>query len=88
MPFDLLKKKLMSRLDSMGIRVLKVYEEVSGIVAGAVIHFESSFYYSSILTLLYFIGVVIYTCRWIVTKHRTEKPSIRCCSQYGASCHR
>ncbi|KAJ4768324.1 Lycopene epsilon cyclase [Rhynchospora pubera] len=27
MPFDLLKKKLMSRLDSMGIRVLKVYEE-------------------------------------------------------------
>lgn len=28
MPFDLLKKKLMSRLDAMGVRVLKVYEEV------------------------------------------------------------
>lgn len=27
MPFDLLKKKLMSRLDAMGVRVLKVYEE-------------------------------------------------------------
>nr|KJB54410.1 hypothetical protein B456_009G032900 [Gossypium raimondii] len=27
MPFDLLKKKLMSRLESMGIRILKVYEE-------------------------------------------------------------
>ncbi|ONK76563.1 uncharacterized protein A4U43_C03F29620 [Asparagus officinalis] len=27
MPFDLLKKKLMSRLKAMGVRVLKVYEE-------------------------------------------------------------
>nr|WPR11960.1 lycopene epsilon cyclase [Crocus sativus] len=27
MPFDLLKKRLMSRLEAMGIRVLKVYEE-------------------------------------------------------------
>ncbi|CAL9071737.1 unnamed protein product [Musa textilis] len=27
MPFDLLKRKLMSRLDTMGIKVLKVYEE-------------------------------------------------------------
>ncbi|KAF6152311.1 hypothetical protein GIB67_005965 [Kingdonia uniflora] len=27
MPFDLLKKKLMSRLETMGIRVIKVYEE-------------------------------------------------------------
>ncbi|KAJ6794723.1 lycopene epsilon cyclase, chloroplastic [Iris pallida] len=27
MPFDLLKKKLMSRLEAMGVRVLKVYEE-------------------------------------------------------------
>ncbi|XP_074578739.1 lycopene epsilon cyclase, chloroplastic [Curcuma longa] len=27
MPFDLLKKKLMSRLDTMGVKVLKVYEE-------------------------------------------------------------
>ncbi|TYJ32417.1 hypothetical protein E1A91_A05G033500v1 [Gossypium mustelinum] len=27
MPFDLLKKKLMSRLETMGIRILKVYEE-------------------------------------------------------------
>lgn len=28
MPFDLLKKKLMSRLDSMGVRIIKMYEEV------------------------------------------------------------
>lgn len=28
MPFDLLKKKLMLRLDTLGIRVLKTYEEV------------------------------------------------------------
>lgn len=28
MPFDLLKKKLLSRLETMGIRVLKIYEEV------------------------------------------------------------
>lgn len=27
MPFDLLKRKLMSRLEAMGVRVLKVYEE-------------------------------------------------------------
>lgn len=27
MPFDLLKKKLMSRLDSMGVRIIKIYEE-------------------------------------------------------------
>lgn len=27
MPFDLLKKKLLSRLETMGIRVLKIYEE-------------------------------------------------------------
>ncbi|EHA8589633.1 putative Lycopene epsilon cyclase, chloroplastic [Cocos nucifera] len=27
MPFDLLKKKLMTRLEAMGVRVLKVYEE-------------------------------------------------------------
>ncbi|OMO91700.1 Lycopene cyclase-type, FAD-binding protein [Corchorus olitorius] len=27
MPFDLLKKKLMSRLETLGIRILKVYEE-------------------------------------------------------------
>jgi len=29
MPFELLKKKLMLRLEAMGVRVLKVYEEVS-----------------------------------------------------------
>ena len=28
MPFDLLKKKLMSRLKTMGIRIVKTYEEV------------------------------------------------------------
>lgn len=28
MPFDLLKKKLMSRLRTMGIEVKKIYEEV------------------------------------------------------------
>lgn len=28
MPFDLLKKKLMSRLETMGVRVIKTYEEV------------------------------------------------------------
>ena len=28
MPFELLKKKLFSRLETMGIRVLKTYEEV------------------------------------------------------------
>jgi hypothetical protein len=28
MPFDLLKRKLMSRLETMGIRDLKTYEEV------------------------------------------------------------
>lgn len=28
MPFDLLKNKLMSRLETMGIRISKVYEEV------------------------------------------------------------
>lgn len=28
MPFDLLKEKLMLRLDTMGIRITKVYEEV------------------------------------------------------------
>ncbi|KAF7036707.1 hypothetical protein CFC21_047272 [Triticum aestivum] len=27
MPFDLLKKRLMSRLDAMGVRIIKVYEE-------------------------------------------------------------
>nr|DAD33791.1 TPA_asm: hypothetical protein HUJ06_012642 [Nelumbo nucifera] len=27
MPFDLLKKKLMSRLDNMGVRIIKTYEE-------------------------------------------------------------
>ncbi|PKU88076.1 lycopene epsilon cyclase, chloroplastic isoform X1 [Dendrobium catenatum] len=27
MPFDLLKSKLMSRLDAMGVRILKIYEE-------------------------------------------------------------
>lgn len=27
MPFDLLKQKLMSRLDSMGVRIIKIYEE-------------------------------------------------------------
>lgn len=29
MPFDLLKRKLMSRLETMGIRILKTYEEVN-----------------------------------------------------------
>lgn len=29
MPFDLLKKKLMLRLDTLGIRILKTYEEVN-----------------------------------------------------------
>lgn len=29
MPFDLLKKRLMSRLDAMGVRILEVYEEVA-----------------------------------------------------------
>jgi hypothetical protein len=29
MPFDLLKKRLMYRLDAMGVRILKVYEEVT-----------------------------------------------------------
>lgn len=28
MPFDLLKKKLMSRLETMGIRIIRTYEEV------------------------------------------------------------
>jgi lycopene epsilon-cyclase len=28
MPFDTLKKRLMYRLDAMGIRIQKVYEEV------------------------------------------------------------
>lgn len=28
MPFELLKKKLMSRLETMGIRIRKTYEEV------------------------------------------------------------
>jgi len=28
MPFDLLKTKLMLRLDTLGIRILKTYEEV------------------------------------------------------------
>ena len=28
MPFDLLKKKLFSRLNTMGIRITKTYEEV------------------------------------------------------------
>lgn len=28
MPFDLLKKKLMARLQTMGVRILKIYEEV------------------------------------------------------------
>jgi len=28
MPFDLLKKKLLSRLNTMGIKVTKTYEEV------------------------------------------------------------
>jgi lycopene epsilon-cyclase len=30
MSFDLLKKRLMYRLNAMGIRILKVYEEVRG----------------------------------------------------------
>lgn len=29
MPFDLLKKKLMLRLETMGIRITKAYEEVT-----------------------------------------------------------
>ena len=29
MPFDLLKKKLLSRLQTMGIRITKTYEEVN-----------------------------------------------------------
>lgn len=28
MPFDVLKKKLMSRLQTMGIKITKIYEEV------------------------------------------------------------
>lgn len=28
MPFELLKKKLFSRLDSMGVRIIQTYEEV------------------------------------------------------------
>lgn len=28
MPFELLKKKLLSRLDSMGVRIIQTYEEV------------------------------------------------------------
>ena len=28
MPFDILKKKLMSRLETMGIRIIRTYEEV------------------------------------------------------------
>lgn len=31
MPFDLLKKRLMSRLDAMGVRIVKVYEEVTSL---------------------------------------------------------
>ena len=30
MPFDVLKKRLMYRLDVMGVRILKVHEEVRG----------------------------------------------------------
>ena len=29
MPFDLLKKKLLLRLETLGIRILKTYEEVN-----------------------------------------------------------
>lgn len=31
MPFDLLKKKLFSRLNTMGIRITKTYEEVKAL---------------------------------------------------------
>jgi len=30
MSFDLLKKRLMYRLNAMGVRILKIYEEVRG----------------------------------------------------------
>jgi len=42
MPFDLLKKKLLSRLEAMGIRVLKTYEEVI-FTTKSMMHSRSSF---------------------------------------------
>jgi len=40
MPFDLLKKKLLSRLNTMGIKVTKTYEEVRALAMLAVLHFQ------------------------------------------------
>lgn len=39
MPFDLLKKKLLSRLKTMGIRIIKTYEEVTFMNRVQFLHF-------------------------------------------------
>lgn len=40
MPFDLLKKKLMERLQTMGVRVVKTYEEVLALLNGCMIQVD------------------------------------------------
>lgn len=42
MPFDLLKRKLLSRLETMGIRILKTYEEVI-LTTNSMMHSSGSF---------------------------------------------
>ena len=41
MPFDILKKRLMYRLDAMGVRILKVHEEVKKLRVTSTSNFSS-----------------------------------------------
>ena len=51
MPFDLLKKKLMARLQNMGVRIIRTYEEVVSQIDTA--PSVKSFLFLSRTTLLY-----------------------------------
>ena len=87
MSFDLLKKRLMYRLNMMGVRILKVYEEVRS--KGSTILNLSLIYSLKTNWKMFLVsGMVLHSCWRVLTKHRSEKSCIWCCSKYGASCNR
>lgn len=87
-PFDFLKKKLMSRLRTMGIRIVKVYEEVICITKLPLEYvWLCQILLGSYQNHSSHPGVGLYSARRFLAKHETEEPCIWCCCKHGASCY-
>lgn len=85
----------MLRLKAMGIRIKKVYEEVIHLILYPNVllwKVESSICMGIQVKRsshnLWNVGMVLYSCWWVITKHRTKESCIWCCSEHGASSYR